>query len=591
MSEYGITDAGFVRKPDSQIRQDKIDRLREMFGEDFDITGMNPIIKIAEVEVDDIAELWDLAEDIYNAKDLPNAVGIDVDKSLNNIGLTRKDAVAAYTTITFVKTNATSITVPSGTLVDNGLTGDSLVTYETDEFKTLPEVVRFYRGTVGNTDLLSSQDNASHLFDAQDVAWVAANPDGTGPYTEGVDFVAYVAGADAITWGIGGVEPVAGTYYYVKFVGMSARLDATCTETGIKGNVQSRELNHLPSPISGITNVYNDNDVTTGKEEETDNEAISRGMKASHPQMNDEDHAAEILNLPDIRSAKIVEHLGWFEMVVAAWRSPIPQEVYDETLAHLREYKYPGPIPCHILRLTRKMADPNGFDEFPDPYNDVEGVLWVSDNYDGSSPYTEIVDYAQYNSGNDTIDWSPGGAEPAGGSIYYAKLKEALVIAYEVQIRILGTVTLASGYTLTQINDDALDLESAHFNALQIDESVYKETTSAFIIDHIGVIRLQDFRFEVIMRMERGNILGGTDTLPLENGSIISIDYVAENEDGSGTVYTDPADYLLSGFDIDWSPGGAEPGAGEYYYVKAVVDADIIIGDWEIAKLTGVDLV
>jgi len=50
-------------------------------------------------------------------------------------------------------------------------------------------------------------------------------------------------------------------------------------------------------------------------------------------------------------------------------------------------------------------------------------VNWVSNNYDGSSPYTETTDYLVALDGSDVvIDWSPGGIEPNVGSRYWVAL-------------------------------------------------------------------------------------------------------------------------------------------------------------------------
>lgn len=50
-------------------------------------------------------------------------------------------------------------------------------------------------------------------------------------------------------------------------------------------------------------------------------------------------------------------------------------------------------------------------------------VSWVSDNQDGSAPYTVTVDYTITLSGSDVVvNWSPGGAEPTAGDVYWVKI-------------------------------------------------------------------------------------------------------------------------------------------------------------------------
>lgn len=63
-----------------------------------------------------------------------------------------------------------------------------------------------------------------------------------------------------------------------------------------------------------------------------------------------------------------------------------------------------------------------GTDSFPAWFDNVASINAVSDNEDMTSPYTSGVDYVAYVANDDSIDWSPGGSEPAVGQVYYVSI-------------------------------------------------------------------------------------------------------------------------------------------------------------------------
>jgi len=56
----------------------------------------------------------------------------------------------------------------------------------------------------------------------------------------------------------------------------------------------------------------------------------------------------------------------------------------------------------------------------PNGKKDSFSVAWVSDNHDGSAPYTETTDYLiSVDGDNLNVDWSPGGSEPTAADVYW----------------------------------------------------------------------------------------------------------------------------------------------------------------------------
>jgi len=589
---YGIIPSGFARKSEQDILNSIIARQQAFFGGDINLTGLtNPITKFDEAIATELGELWESLEEVYNAIWPMKATGKLSDLQINLRGGSRRQATAGSGYVTFEKATTNSVTITSGTLVDNNLTGSSLIQYAADETQILPSVLAFERG-VGLTDYLSSQPECNLFLEAQGLAWVSLSPSGSSPYVSGVDYVAYVAGDDKIVW-ITGHGPAAKTTYYVQFVGYSAQIYCTCTVTGSAGSVLSRALSHLSSPITGISGVFNV-DAISGLDEESDLAVDARALLMPFPQVGSASVAGYINNLPGVRSVKIFDYLGWFDAVVAGIQIPMSNSTYTSILNSILSYKMVGAAPCYVLRLKKGAA--GGTDLFPTDtvYTGIYEIGVVSDHEDLSNPYKEVSDYVAYSPHSDLIDWSPGGVEPTTGNYYYVQLFPAFTVAYNVKLWIYGTVTLKSGYTLDDVSIDVLKAEEVYVNSLAINQNVMRENVSSIVVDNQGIASLDDFRINVIMRIKRGS--GSYDVAPVyvgKNFNLILTDpyFINSEEDGSGTAYTPGGPPAIVGHElrIPWA-GGTVPDEGDYYYIRGSVDADILIGMGEIAILEGVNL-
>lgn len=120
----------------------------------------------------------------------------------------------------------------------------------------------------------------------------------------------------------------------------------------------------------------------------------------------------------------------------------------------------------------------NGYPGFTG-FFDVEEVIWVSDNIDGSVPYTNVADYLVSVSGVYAvgIDWSPGGVEPVTDAVYYVKVgnykayvyAEAVSVGavynavaneiFHLQSLISGIGSVLNGDNIVNGSDDESDLQ------------------------------------------------------------------------------------------------------------------------------------
>ena len=76
---YGVTANGFVRKPLSVILDDIEQGMVGVFGADVIQTAESPLGQLNGLEADLVAELWELAEAVYQSYDPNEATGVRLD--------------------------------------------------------------------------------------------------------------------------------------------------------------------------------------------------------------------------------------------------------------------------------------------------------------------------------------------------------------------------------------------------------------------------------------------------------------------------------------------------------------------------------
>ena len=90
MTDFGVTESGFVLKPVDQILGEAFDRARAVFG-DIDLTDTSPLRKILEVTAAEDGELWTRLEDQYYANFISTAFGDNLDLLGEDVGLPRRN--------------------------------------------------------------------------------------------------------------------------------------------------------------------------------------------------------------------------------------------------------------------------------------------------------------------------------------------------------------------------------------------------------------------------------------------------------------------------------------------------------------------
>lgn len=132
MADYGVTSSGFVKKTKDEIVEDLEDEFLSVFGQDLDVDIESPEGQIINIIAEIAEDLWELAEEAYNAFNPSATADILLDNIVKINNLTRNAATATTATVTFYGEEDTYI--PEGTIVSTPeLTdGTESITFTTD---------------------------------------------------------------------------------------------------------------------------------------------------------------------------------------------------------------------------------------------------------------------------------------------------------------------------------------------------------------------------------------------------------------------------------------------------------------------------
>jgi uncharacterized phage protein gp47/JayE len=130
MSNYGISPEGFKRKRLDQLLEELAGEIKSIFGSNFNVSPESPDGQINGVISESNANLWEIAEESYNAFNPSAATGVTLSNLVQLNGITRLPATPSRVQLSL--TGAVGVIIPSGSLVS---------TYDTsDQFSTEIEV-------------------------------------------------------------------------------------------------------------------------------------------------------------------------------------------------------------------------------------------------------------------------------------------------------------------------------------------------------------------------------------------------------------------------------------------------------------------
>lgn len=364
ITDYGVTDSGFVIKPLDVLIAEAASSSTTLFGTNIDTSSSSPLGKINQTVCSELSIYWEKMNETYFAAFLDSASGENLDKIVYPLGINRKPAVRSVGYAAFTGTVGT--TVPGASVVKT--VDDSPTEFKTDESLVLTEMVtngeftaNTTSWTLANAATLSSVAGGKDgnclqiLCDGSDDPYayqtitVQANhfynlsvfaKEGTAAtynvevYDESNSADIYLSGDLTETAGDWSEEvsevieiPDDCTSVTVKLIHRATAAAATtmlfdtCTLVhasaaitavvpGIVGDVAAGTIISLESPISGITSVTNPNATEDGAEEETDvalrirtKQSIGAGGKATINAI-----VAEVLGVDNVSSVTIEEN-------------------------------------------------------------------------------------------------------------------------------------------------------------------------------------------------------------------------------------------------------------------------------------------
>lgn len=136
MTDYGVTDEGFVCKDYAAIRESMQTRARAQFGDEIDLSENSFAGQLLDVVAYELGANWQILESVYYAGYLNTATKSNLDAVAVIQGIARKAAVAAEGIARFSRSSTATqdYVIPAGTRISNS---DGTLVFETTAIGTL----------------------------------------------------------------------------------------------------------------------------------------------------------------------------------------------------------------------------------------------------------------------------------------------------------------------------------------------------------------------------------------------------------------------------------------------------------------------
>lgn len=171
MSDFGLTETGFKRKRLDLLLQELNDNMKAIFGDNFNVSPESPDGQVDGVISESNANLWEIAEYVYDAFNPSTASGVPLSNLVQLNGITRQPAVASRVSLTL--TGVAGTVIQAGSITRTNDTGDIFITDTEAILDALGSAVVF--ATAENTGAIQANANTIQIIETPVTGWDTVN--------------------------------------------------------------------------------------------------------------------------------------------------------------------------------------------------------------------------------------------------------------------------------------------------------------------------------------------------------------------------------------------------------------------------------
>ena len=309
-----IKDSGLQRKTLQEIRLELESALKTVFGQDFETSVDSPNgLLIGSLSLS-LANIWELAQEVYNSRDPAQATGLSLDFAAALNGLARKEATACRGQAMLYSLNDSSVTIPVGSIAlrPRGNQEFSLQESVTIDPASCDELIIVDEGFARDTDYIFhfAQPIGDLTFnwatgDSRSAVGALSTQISTAggetDILESGDLRVFVSGGKV---GISAPFPDDCSIYKGALGEFAAAPGAQTCEVG--------ELTDIPTTVSGWDRVHNYEAFIPGSDRETDTQLRVRraaAVRAIQSRATDAAIAAHLMqDVPGVTAADVVSN-------------------------------------------------------------------------------------------------------------------------------------------------------------------------------------------------------------------------------------------------------------------------------------------
>jgi len=296
---FGVTDQGFVRKRLADIKTEMENALRTTLGASINLLPESVFAQLVGLQADREADLWELAEDVYNSQYPDSSEGVSLDNIAAISGLTRLGAKASLLRDVHLFGTSGEV-IPAGTVAS--VAGDSSSRFATlsavilavgvneiqeISFSLTPDSGQFRLSFGGIlTDVINFDDSAAEILailDEHPLLNKLPSLGVTGSFGAGflvnlgkVDIPLMVSANNTLT---NMSNPVTITISQDQAGVPQGTVDCEAEQTG-PTSAPAFSLTEIETPVTGLDSVLNIEEAILGRNTETDGDFRVRRIQS-----------------------------------------------------------------------------------------------------------------------------------------------------------------------------------------------------------------------------------------------------------------------------------------------------------------------